>query len=156
MAQAFIGVGSNVGDRQGFIDRAYECLSRTQGVRILCCSPVYETEPVGGPKQGKYLNAVWKIETSLVPEQLMGDLLAIEKELGRERTEQNAPRTIDLDLLFWDQQIIDRKGLIIPHPRLQERLFVLDPLSDLAPEWRHPVFKKTIRELREALRERNS
>jgi 2-amino-4-hydroxy-6-hydroxymethyldihydropteridine diphosphokinase len=155
MARAFVGVGSNLGDRKGFIERARATLRQVRDVTFLRASRIYETDPVGGPKQGKYLNVVWEIETQLAPEEFMKCLLAIEKELGRERKEPNAPRTIDLDLLSWEQQVIDGEGLVVPHPRLQERRFVLEPLADLEPEWRHPVLNKTVRQLLEELRERN-
>jgi 2-amino-4-hydroxy-6-hydroxymethyldihydropteridine diphosphokinase len=155
MARAFVGVGSNLGDRKGFIERARATLRQVRDVTFLRASRIYETDPVGGPKQWKYLNVVWEIETQLAPEEFMKCLLAIEKELGRERKEPNAPRTIDLDLLSWEQQVIDGEGLVVPHPRLQERRFVLEPLADLEPEWRHPVLNKTVRQLLEELRERN-
>lgn len=156
MARAFIGVGSNIGDRKDFMERACDLLRQTRDVKLLRCSPVYETDPVGGPRQGKYLNAVWEVETPLSPEALMKRLLAIELQLGRERKEPNAPRTIDLDLLSWDRRVMERRGLTLPHPRLQERFFVLEPLADLEPGWQHPVLNKTVKQLLEELRERNS
>ena len=110
-------------------------------------SSVYETDPVGGPLQGKYLNAVWEIKTSFLPVELLNELLRLEKRMGRRRTVPNAPRIIDLDILFYGDEVIQRKGLQIPHPRLHERGFVLKPLAEIAPNFMHPVLKKTVRVL---------
>ncbi len=147
MVYAFIAAGSNLGDRANFLERARDLLRKIQGIQFKETSSVYETEPVGGPRQGKYLNAVWEIETSLAPGKLLEALLEIEKKLGRMRGERNAPREIDLDILSYGEEIVDRPGLTIPHPRLHERRFVLEPLAELDPDWRHPVFKKTVREM---------
>ena len=145
MPKAFIGAGSNLGNREANLEAAKERL--TLLVKFLCASPVYETDPVGGPPQGKYLNAVWEIETSLGADDLLNALLEIESAMGRVRKEKNGPRVIDLDILFCGDQIVNKPGLRIPHPRLHEREFVLKPMMDLAPDFRHPVFKKTITEL---------
>ena len=114
------------------------------GRRFLRSSKVYETDPVGGPPQEKYLNAVWKIETAIPAAELLQKLLAIENEMGRVRREKNGPRPIDLDILFYGSEIIRELGLQAPHPRLHEREFVLKPLCDLAPDFVHPVLGKTI------------
>ncbi len=151
MIIAYIAVGSNLGERLEYLNQAQERLSKLKGIRFLKSSAVYETEPVGGAEQGKYLNAVWEIETSLAPQELMKQLLAIEKKLGRVRTELHAPRTIDLDILFYQDRMIEEPGLSIPHPRLQEREFVLKPLMDLCPDFTHPRLKKTVRELSQNL-----
>jgi 2-amino-4-hydroxy-6-hydroxymethyldihydropteridine diphosphokinase len=153
MPRAFIAVGSNLGDRLKNIQQAEQALKSMPGTKILRLSPVYETEPAGGPPQGKYLNMVWEIETILSPVQLLDVLLEIEKNLGRVRTVRNAPRTIDLDILLYDDKIIEREGLKVPHPRLHERTFVLKPLADLVPDWTHPQFGKTVRTLLEELLE---
>lgn len=128
------------------MDRASSALGR-EGLRGIRRSLVYETEPVGGRKQRPYLNAVVEVETSLSPHDLMQRLLAIEKRLGRVRKKKNAPRVIDLDLLFYGHKRIKAPGLTVPHPRLHQRFFVLKPLSDLAPDFRHPVLKKTVAQM---------
>ena len=153
MSKVFIGVGSNLGERETHIQRAKDCLGSVRGVRFLACSKIHETEPLGGPSgQGKYLNTVWQIETDLGPKKLMEHLMQIEQQLGRVREEKNGPRTIDLDLLFYEQEIIDRPGMVIPHPRAHERLFVLEPMAELDPDFRHPALKKTIKELLKAIK----
>ena len=152
MERIYVGVGSNLGDRARFLEKAKSLVNQLPGTRFLRSSSVYETEPVGGPPQGKYLNAVWEIETSLSPHEIKEKLREIEAKLGRRRSFENAPREMDLDILFYGSQIIDEEGLKIPHPRLQERLFVLEPLTELAPDLRHPVLEKTTKELLEQIR----
>ena len=144
MACAFIGVGSNLGNREKNLAAAQKAFSAIPGIRSVQSSEVYETDPVGGPAQGKYLNAVWKAETDLEPGPLLQALLQVESGLGRVRAEKNGPRIIDLDLLFYGSQVLNQPGLTVPHPRLHEREFVLKPLMDLAPDFVHPVLKKTI------------
>jgi len=152
MTEVFIGVGSNLEDREKTIQQARDLLGNVRGIRILACSRIRETDPVGGPPdQGKYLNAVWQIESDLGLQELMGKLLAIEKQLGRKRHEKDGPRTIDLDILFCGREVIDRPGLTVPHPRAHERGFVLEPMTELAPDLIHPVLKKTMKELRDSL-----
>ncbi len=143
----FIGVGSNLGSREAAIEKARAALCKNPRVRFKRSAPVYETEPVGGPRQGSYLNTVWEIETDLSAEDLLDLLLNVESLLGRARTEKNGPRTIDLDLLFFGDEVIRTSSLTVPHPRLQERWFVLKPLWDLRTDFVHPVFKKSICEL---------
>ena len=147
MPQVFIALGSNLSDRLKSLERAQDLIRKISKIFGFRVSPVYETDPVGGPKQRKYLNAVVEFETDLSPQELLTKLLEIETQLGRKRSVKNAPRTIDLDLLFYGDQIIHEPGLTVPHPRLHERWFVLKPLSDLAPEWVHPTMKKTVKEL---------
>ena len=144
---AFIGVGSNLGNREVMIGEAQKSLSGHSKVRFLNSAPIYETEPVGGPVQGRYLNTVWEVETDLSAQELIAVLLGIEKKLGRERIEKNGPRSIDLDLLFFGDEIINTSGLQVPHPRLHERWFVLKPLWDLRTDYVHPVLKKSVCEL---------
>jgi len=151
VTRAFIGVGSNLGERAGWIERAGRLLNDVQGIEFIRQSPVIETEPVGGPPQGKYLNAVWEIRTVLAPAALLEHLRTIEKILGRERREANAPRTIDLDLLFYGDRVIEEPDLKVPHPRLHERRFVLEPMAALAPDWRHPEMGRTVQTLLEEL-----
>ncbi|MBI3317247.1 MAG: 2-amino-4-hydroxy-6-hydroxymethyldihydropteridine diphosphokinase [Candidatus Omnitrophica bacterium] len=149
MNKVYIAVGSNLGNREHYLHQALERLQGRAGIRLLQKSSVYETEPVGGPPQGKYLNAVWKIETSLRPKPLLELLLSVERGLGRKRGESNAPRTIDLDLLAYGDEIVEEDGLTIPHPRLAEREFVLRPLAEISPAWRHPGLHKTACQLLE-------
>ena len=148
MERVYLGVGSNLGDRAAYLKKAQLLLSTIPKTRFLRSSNLFETEPVGGPpQQGKYLNAVWEIETSLAPGALKDKLREIEAELGRKRSVVNAPRKIDLDILFYGNKIVEEEGLRIPHPRLHERLFVLEPLVELAFDFKHPVLKKSVREL---------
>jgi 2-amino-4-hydroxy-6-hydroxymethyldihydropteridine diphosphokinase len=147
MTKVFIGVGSNLGEREKHIQLARDLLGSIRGVRITACASLRETEPLGGPPQGKYMNTVWQIETDLGPKKLMEHLMEIERQLGRVREELNGPRTIDLDILFYEQEIIDRPGLVIPHPRAHERPFVLEPMTELDPDFRHPALKKTMKVL---------
>ncbi len=142
----YIGVGSNLGNRSGYIRKAIALLKEINDIKIRKISPVYETKPVGGPSgQGKFLNLALKVKTSLTPETLLSVLKKIETETGRHRRKMRwAAREIDLDILLCGRVIVDKKDLCIPHPRMQERFFVLKPLSDIAPEVVHPVFRKKI------------
>jgi 2-amino-4-hydroxy-6-hydroxymethyldihydropteridine diphosphokinase len=145
---AYIALGSNLGDRRAHLDRALQELARRPGVAVTRVSSYHETEPVGGPPgQGRYLNAAAELNTELGPEQLLQVLLEIEQSLGRVRQERFGPRTIDLDLLLHGDQILDRPDLTVPHPRMHERLFVLEPLAEIAPEVIHPVLGVSVAEL---------
>lgn len=144
---AYVGVGSNLGDRQETIQQAKQKLSNIKNIHFIRSAVIYETDPVGGPKQGSFLNTVWEIETELSAQELMAVLLKIESSLGRQRTEKNGPRTIDLDLLLYGDEVIHETELTVPHPRLHERWFVLKPLWDLRADYVHPIFKKSICEL---------
>jgi 3-oxoacyl-[acyl-carrier protein] reductase len=148
MTIAYIALGSNLGDRDEFLRRALSALRQTEGVEVTHVSPWYETRPVGGPAaQGQYLNAIAEVRSELGPDALLGALLSIEQQLGRERREKDGPRTIDLDLLLYGDLVHEDARLIVPHPRLHERLFVLYPLAQLAPGLIHPVFKRSIADL---------
>ena len=154
---AYVGLGSNLGDRQALLDEAIARLRLRPGVEVLSVSSYHETEPVGGPAgQGQYLNAVACLRTTLEAAQLLRVLQTIETELGRVRAERFGPRTLDLDLLLFDTQIvqIDEPGceLIVPHPRLHERLFVLEPLVEIAPLAVHPLLQSTAKDLLERLK----
>jgi len=127
----YIGVGSNLGDRKKHIEDAIEKLKNIEGVEVKRVSSIYETEPVGGPKQGKYLNGAIEIETGLGPRELLGKLQDIEKKLGRKKTVKNGPRTIDLDILLYGDNKIDEPDLKIPHPNMREREFVMKPLKEI-------------------------
>ena len=149
MERVYIGVGSNLGDRSSFLKKAQLRVAQIPGVRFLRSSTLYETDPVGGPPQGKYLNGVWEIETSLTPRELKDRLREIESGLGRKPAQPNSSREIDLDILFYGERVIDDFDLKIPHVRLHERLFVLEPLAELAPDKIHPRLNQSIRELLE-------
>lgn len=130
---AYLGLGSNLGDRLETLRRAVELLASRSGVEVLRSSRVYETEPVG-PPQPPFLNAVLEIRTDLEPRDLLAACLAVEEELGRVRAERWGPRTIDVDVLTYDERTVDEPDLAIPHPRMHERGFVLVPLRELDPE----------------------
>ena len=133
--RAFVGLGSNLGDREGTIARAVELLSAAAGVEVVAVSQLRETEPWGPVEQPAYLNGAVQLETELSPRALLDVLLAVEQALGRDRTgERWGPRTIDLDLLLYDDVEVDEPGLTVPHPRLHERRFALEPLAELAPD----------------------
>lgn len=149
MATAYIGLGANLGDRMTTLRMAIQRLE-TLG-RIAAVSSLYETEPVGYLEQPSFLNAVVALDTALAPANLMGRLLGIERDLGRARSFPNAPRTLDLDLLMVDDVILDTPELTLPHPRLHERVFVLVPLAEIAPEFVHPRIGKSVQELSHTL-----
>ncbi|HOA34887.1 MAG TPA: 2-amino-4-hydroxy-6-hydroxymethyldihydropteridine diphosphokinase [Bacillota bacterium] len=146
MPAAFIGLGSNLGDRMGYLREALTRLEQ-EPVRLGKVSPLYETEPVGGPLQGPYLNACATFETALSPVSLLRRLQQIETALGRVRRERWGPRTVDLDLLVYGNVIMRTPSLELPHPRLAERDFVLQPLKDIAPELLIPGTGKTVSQL---------
>ena len=131
---AYLGLGSNLGDRIAYLQLAVDTLARIAGVHVLAASRVYETAPVGGPPQDAYLNAVVKIETDLVPEELLHWCHEIEALAARERKERWGPRTLDVDVLLIEGEAVDTEFLTLPHPRMWERGFVLAPLRDVAPD----------------------
>ena len=135
MACAYIGLGGNLGDRERTLRAALELLAAEPAVEILAVSELRETDPVGYERQPRFLNGVAAVETSLSPRALLDRLLAIERALGRTREgPRYGPRTLDLDLLTYGAEVVDEPGLRVPHPRLHERLFVLEPLADLDPD----------------------
>lgn len=149
---AYIALGSNLGDRHEYLRQAVSRLAASAGILEVQLSPVVETEPVGGPPgQGCYLNGAALVVTTLEPQKLLELLLDIERQLGRERREQWGPRTIDLDLLLYEQEIMNTPALILPHPRMHQRLFVLQPLAAIAPDAIHPVLHQSIRQLAHSL-----
>ena len=131
MVTCYIGIGSNLGDRQGYIDKAIEELKNNKNIRFSRTSSIYETEPVSEIPQGKFLNGVLEIETSLEPKLLLKELNSVEEKLGRKRTISNGPRTIDLDILYYGEAKIKEDGLVIPHPGIRQREFVLKGLREL-------------------------
>lgn len=156
MTTAYIALGSNLGDRADYLERALTTLGQCEGIEVTRVSPIYETRPVGGPPgQGDYLNAVAELRTEREARQLLEVLLSIEQGLGRVRqggtgvppVERFGPRTIDLDLLLYGDFVHADERLIVPHPRMHERLFVLQPLAQLAPGLVHPVLKRSIADL---------
>ena len=153
MAIVYLGIGSNLGDRSENVEKALALLREHEEIRILAVSQLIETEPQGGPAQGKFLNGAIKIDTDLMPLDLLSQIKMIERRLGRVKSDEvNAPRTMDLDILFYDDVVIvEGKSLTIPHPRLAERAFVLKPLLEIAPDLAHPRLNKTVKELYEAL-----
>ena len=147
MARIFLGIGSNEGDSLELISRAVRGLREIPGVQLEQMASIYETEPVG-PPQPKYLNTVVEIATALEPRRLLDALKALERLLGRAPSTQRwGPRVIDLDILLYDDRVLDEPALSIPHPRMHERRFVLEPLAQLVPDLIHPVLKQTIARL---------
>jgi len=142
----YLGLGSNVGEREQNLQAAVERL-HSRELRITRLSSVYETEPQGIKNQRWFLNMVAEAETELFPRQLLGRIVKIERELGRRRGIANGPRTIDIDILFFGNAIVQTGELTIPHPRFAERRFVLAPMAELEPDLRDPVSRKTMREL---------
>lgn len=148
-----IALGSNLGDREMNLKTAIVKM-KERGMYIEKLSSFVETEPYGYTDQPKFLNAVCLVETDLSPRALLNTLLAIEREMGRVRTVKWGPRVIDLDIVFYEDLIVNEEGLIIPHPDAHNRLFVLEPLSEIAPDLVHPVLKKTVQELLIELKQR--
>ena len=145
MARVFIGVGSNEGDRLQHLSNAIQALAGLRGARVAQMAMMVESDPVGGPPQGPYLNTVVELKTSLAPRALLDHLQAIERRLGRRPSAQRwAPRPIDLDLLLYDDLVLEEPGLCVPHPRMHERRFVLQPLCQLAPDLVHPVLRQPV------------
>ncbi len=134
MSQAFIALGANLGDPAATIRAAFEALDSLPESRLLASSALYRTAPVGITEQPEFVNAAARIETGLAPEALLDALLDIEHRFGRIRAERNGPRTLDLDVLLYDDLVLDSPRLTLPHPRLHLRAFVLYPLADLAPD----------------------
>ena len=141
-----IALGGNLGNTQQILFEAVKAIDSSAGISVLAESPLYRTAPVG-PPQPDYLNACILVDTTLSPRALLDQLLAIENQFGRVRTQRWGARSLDLDLLFFGEQVIEFPHLTVPHPRLHERAFVLVPLADISPDWPHPIFGKTISQL---------
>jgi 2-amino-4-hydroxy-6-hydroxymethyldihydropteridine diphosphokinase len=146
---AYLSLGSNLGNREQSLRQAIARL--TEAGTVVQQSSIYETEPVEFTAQPWFLNCVVELETDLTPQRLMAELLAIEQEMGRERTQKKGPRVIDLDILLFGDLVTSSADLTIPHPAMQERRFVLEPLVEIAPQVTHPRLKKTAKELLERL-----
>jgi 2-amino-4-hydroxy-6-hydroxymethyldihydropteridine diphosphokinase len=142
---AYLALGTNLGDRLANLKQAISAL--TPQMEVQTKSQVYETPPWGYEDQPKFLNQVIKAQTYLEPEALLKHLKRLEVALGRKASFQNGPRLIDIDLLFYDDLVLNQSTLVLPHPRLHERGFVLRPLMDIAPDLVHPVYKKSVREM---------
>jgi 2-amino-4-hydroxy-6-hydroxymethyldihydropteridine diphosphokinase len=144
----YIGLGSNLGDRRWNLEAALEALRAHPQITVSAVSAFLETDPVGGPPgQGKFLNAAAEIETDLAPEVLLAELKRVERAIGRTPGPRWGPREIDLDILLYGDTILETGTLVIPHPRMRERRFVLEPLAEIAPDARDPVTGRTVREL---------
>lgn len=143
MHKAFIALGSNLGDKRKNIEIAIEKI-KEKGIKILKVSSIIETEPYGYKDQDSFLNAVCLVETSLDPFSLLRVLLNIEEEMGRKRTFKWGPRNIDLDIIFYDDLVIESEELIIPHPDAHNRIFVMGPISEIEPDFVHPVLKRKV------------
>ena len=150
MMRVFLGLGSNVGDRYKFILRAIEEIEKIRGVNLISKSSVYETEPWGNKEQNRFLNSVIEVNTNLEALSLFRELKRVEKKLGRVKNIKWAEREIDIDILFYDDDIILNDTLEIPHHEIENRRFVLIPLEEIASNFIHPVFNKTISELLES------
>ncbi len=158
--RAYIALGSNLsselGDRPAHIRAAIEALGSVERTTVAACSRVIETDPVGPQDQDRYLNAVAAIDTGLAPQRLLEELLRIERDRGRDRARERrwGPRTLDLDLLLYGDQLLNLPGLVVPHPRMRDRLFVLEPLGQVAPDLVVPGTGATVLELAARLRGR--
>lgn len=151
--RAYLGLGSNLGDKKVYLDQAVEALNKTPGCRVEKVSSYHVTAPYGGVEQDDFLNGCLALDTLLTPQELLERLHEIEAEANRERTVRWGPRTLDLDILLYDDLVMETDDLILPHVEMHKREFVLKPLEEIAPNKRHPILKQTVTELAAALSE---
>ncbi|WP_323703403.1 2-amino-4-hydroxy-6-hydroxymethyldihydropteridine diphosphokinase [Mammaliicoccus sp. Dog046] len=144
---AYLGLGSNMGDRQLLLEEAIQSLNAVNGIEVTKISPIYETKPVGYTEQPDFLNMCIEISTELESSELLNVCMTVEQQLHRVRVERWGPRTIDIDILLYDQSVIQSPDLEVPHPRMTERAFVMIPLNDIASNVVEPISKKYIWEL---------
>lgn len=149
--EAYVAIGSNMGDKKAYIDRAIEGLRQTQNCKVEKVSTIIETAPYGGVEQDVFLNGAMKVKTLLTPHELLDRLHELEQEAKRERLVHWGPRTLDLDILFYDDLVLEEDDLCIPHVDMQNRDFVLRPMNEIAPYKRHPVYGKTMKEMLQAI-----
>jgi len=142
----YLSLGSNLGDRRANLARTIELLGES-GVRTLRVSSIFETEPMYLAGQPRFFNQIVEAETTFFPRQLLSITRSVEKTVGRKPGPPNGPRVIDIDIVLFGKSVVNLPGLAIPHPRMAERRFVLEPLAELAPELRHPVTRRTVREM---------
>ena len=145
MPRVFLGLGSNIGNKEDYINKALTLISKLYTVKKI--SHLYLTEPVGNIKQDWFLNCVVEIQTDVDPKKMLSSIKSIERKLGRTKTVKNGPRIIDIDILFYGDRVLKTKNLVIPHPLIQDRLFVLQPMMDINPGLIHPVLKRSIHDL---------
>lgn len=145
--RVFLGLGSNVGEREKFLSRAVARLKKVQSIKLVWASSVYETDAVGKTDQPRFLNAVLEIETALEPRELFAEVKSIEQQVGRTESERWGPREIDIDILLYDGLVFSDDVVTVPHPELERRKFVLVPLKEIAPDLVHPVNGMTMEEL---------
>ena len=151
--QVYLSVGSNMGDREGYLKQGIESLSQNPQIQILRVAETVETKPYGDVEQGDFLNTAVKLRTLLTPKELLKQLHEIEDASGRTREVHWGPRTLDLDILFYDKMVYEDENLVLPHVDMENRYFVLKPLSELAPNFRHPVSGKTVTQMLAALQQ---
>ncbi|MBB4833243.1 2-amino-4-hydroxy-6-hydroxymethyldihydropteridine diphosphokinase [Staphylococcus hominis] len=147
MVQAYLGLGSNIGDRKQLLLTAIDLIGNIKGIKVTKQSSIYETAPIGYTDQPNFLNLCLEIETKLSPQQLLKHCLDIEQQLHRVREIRWGPRTLDIDILLYSDNIIETDNLSVPHPRMQERAFVLIPLNDIASDKQDPRLNQKIRDL---------
>jgi 2-amino-4-hydroxy-6-hydroxymethyldihydropteridine diphosphokinase len=145
----YLSLGSNIGERQANLNEAIAKLAEYG--TVVRRSAFYETEPMEVADQPWFLNCVVELDTELMPKQFISAVLDVERSMGRKRTRKKGPRNIDIDILLFGKSIVEMKGLTVPHPAMHLRRFVMEPMVEIAPEVRHPVFKRSMRELRDAL-----
>jgi 2-amino-4-hydroxy-6-hydroxymethyldihydropteridine diphosphokinase len=153
MPVAFLGIGSNIGDRYGYLKKALEKIGNVKGIKFINCSSIYETEPWGIREQKDFLNCVFQIETILSPGELISELKSIETELGRKNNVQWREREIDIDILFYDDLVYKDEILEIPHSEIADRKFVLIPMYEIAPDFIHPSKGVNISEMLESTKD---